>query len=95
MMRNIFGYKIIQRLPIRDVTFFIGRNKRAKSPYITFFMREGNENTARLKFHDTLYEAQKEIVINAYCEIPMIEHYMAKEAERYVNQSDRKQVPIT
>ena len=65
MMRNIFGYKIIQRLPIRDVTFFIGRNKRAKSPYITFFMREGNENTARLKFHDTLYEAQKEIVINA------------------------------
>lgn len=89
---NIFGYRIIQRLPIRDVTFFIGRNKRAKSPYISFFMREGNDNTARLKFHDTLYEAQKEIVINAYCEIPMIEHYMAKEAERYANQSDSQQI---
>ena len=92
---NIFGYRIIQRLPIRDVTFFIGRNKRAKSPYISFFMHEGNDNTARLKFHDTLYEAQKEIVINAYCEIPMIEHYMAKEAERYAKQSDSEQVPTT
>jgi len=58
-MKRFFGYKVIQKLSIGNVTFFIGYNKYGKSKYATFFRRKGEKNYSWIRFFDDRFSAQK------------------------------------
>ena len=87
-MKRFFGYKVIQKLSIGNVTFFIGYNKYGKSKYATFFRRDGESNYSLIRFFDDRFSAQKDIVDRAYREIPMLEYLMNKEDKSNANKTD-------
>lgn len=87
-MRRFFGYKVIQKLSIGNVTFFIGYNKYSKSKYATYFRRNGEKNYSWIRFFDDRFSAQKDIVDRAYREIPMLEYLMNKEDEGNANKTN-------
>lgn len=78
-MKRFFGYKVIQRLRIGNVTFYIGFNRNEKKPYATFFRRDREKNYSWIRFFNDKFSAQKDIIDRAYREIPMLEYLMKKE----------------
>lgn len=87
-MKRFFGYKVIQKLSIGKVNFFIGYNKYGKSKYATYFRRNGEKNYSWIRFFDDCFSAQKDIVDRAYREIPMLEYLMNKEEKSNANKTD-------
>ena len=87
-MKRFFGYKVIQKLSIGNITFFIGYNKYGKSKYATCFRRNEEKNYSWIRFFDDRFSAQKDIVDRAYREIPMLEYLMNKEEKSNANKTD-------
>ena len=87
-MKRFFGYKVIQKLSIGNVNFFIGYNKYGKSKYATYFRRNGEKNYSWIRFFDDCFSAQKDIVDRAYREIPMLEYLIDKEEKSNANKTD-------
>jgi hypothetical protein len=73
MKKKYFGYKIIQTLPIGNITFYIGYKKNDRHPYATYFRRNSSKEFAWVRFFNDLFSAQKDIVDRAYREIPLLE----------------------
>lgn len=87
-MKRFFGYKVIQKLSISNVSFFIGYNKHGKRKYATYFRRNEEKNYSWIRFFDDCFSAQKDIVDRAYREIPMFEYLMNKEDKSNVNKTN-------
>ena len=87
-MKRFFGYMVIQKLSIGNITFFIGYNKYGKSKYATYFCRNGEKNYSWIRFFDDRFSAQKDVVDRAYREIPMLEYLMNKEDKSNANETD-------
>ena len=81
MKKRYFRYKIIQTLPIGDVTFYIGYKKNDRYKYATFFKRDNNTDFAWIRFFNDLYSAQKDIVDRAYREIPNLDFNLEMKEE--------------
>ena len=50
MKKKYFGYKIIQTLPIGNITFYIGYKKNDRQPYATYFRRNSSKEFAWVRF---------------------------------------------
>lgn len=81
MKKRYFRYKIIQTLPIGNVTFYIGYKKNGRYKYATFFKRDNNTDFAWIRFFNDLYSAQKDIVDRAFREIPNLDFNLEMKEE--------------
>ncbi len=81
MKKKYFGYKIIQTLPIGNITFYIGYKKNDRHKYATYFRRNGYTDFAWIRFFDDLFSAQKDIIDRAYREIPLLEFSIEHKGE--------------